>query len=982
MGYTVDGLQREIDVKKFLEDSKELEEQKQKETFLGPSSLYRGTQDAEVQFNERFREDSAKLGKKKTWKPSDTQKEKNEKIDKAMGKTKLATAYTLDLQDTLIAREKSKHVSKGLNDDPHAKIEQKMTLLFSVKFEKRMLTTSNIKANLGEYLSIIETYEELKKIEEQGLLEDRKLNLTNRLAVLHEPMSVLTRRVESFLEKNRVKRDGSIMQDTEKAREFVYTKDEERRLLGYRTMDVDTSKNFDPAALTEKSKDINKEALMKILTEDYEKAEGTISDEEIALRAELETKDYEDIQDVYSDMSKWDSMDRIQNITLLRDHLKSCESRLEKARRFEIDPGVQDCIAELRRDIIETKACLVLAEAEAAFVLATEEEEKQQRIARVKEAEADYKQVMLRTFKSSLPLTTPVGALKLEAKVTREEAINSVSDTKNYEMKRRLRDAANVIPSGARYKSYAAIKSLLTEYANCTHYTVSQEQESRLLKEILALRATFDKADPVLIEVNIILNELTKVGTSIPEWSKIPKDLRVDAIGPLPEGKQVKDLTDEELARVDHIPEETKAGKQKGSYRNAAINTARTWVNLGADTPLFAHEPTINDLRQGKVSNCYMLASTTGLINYDPQIIKDCLKDNGDGTVTVRLYKPSERRDGLPVPMFVRIPKRIPKLITGGDILSSGAVWMQLIERAAAQVGMFRQGRHGYQSLWYGTGDEWLAMLTGTTRQKVFENGEGVSADFVVRNDTRTADQIKKDEADKLFDMMTRAQSEKKIYHAGTKSKAGPGMNDGHAYTVLGTKTIGDKRYVVLRNPYANMSRVETEDGKIEKSTYFTSSVADLTCGQFAMPLEEFIATMETVNVTDMKLAFRQEQGGDLQKIADLETAQIKKAENARRERAARAAREKAEQEAQKKAQKKAKKSKKPASKKAEKPVVLEPDESGILDEDQFMAELEKDKGKPVTGGRPGKDEKKEKKDEAPPKDDLNGFEIIDEFED
>ena len=174
--------------------------------------------------------------------------------------------------------------------------------------------------------------------------------------------------------------------------------------------------------------------------------------------------------------------------------------------------------------------------------------------------------------------------------------------------------------------------------------------------------------------------------------------------------------------------------------------------------------------------------------------------------MTVRLYKESKRMGAPRVPVFVRVPKRVPKLAMGGEILSSGALWMQLIERACAQVGMFREGRFGYQSLWYGKGDEWLSILTGASGQSVFEDGIYTGPKFdaggkVIYTEKEVTDALTQEkkivkepvpgDIENLFETMTIAKSSKLIFHAGTKDNAAPGMNSGHAYTVLGTKTVG-----------------------------------------------------------------------------------------------------------------------------------------------------------------------------------------------
>ena len=55
-------------------------------------------------------------------------------------------------------------------------------------------------------------------------------------------------------------------------------------------------------------------------------------------------------------------------------------------------------------------------------------------------------------------------------------------------------------------------------------------------------------------------------------------------------------------------------------------------------TELFPHEPCLDDIKQGYIGDCYLLAAITSMINKDPSKIKNMIRDNKDGTATVRLF--------------------------------------------------------------------------------------------------------------------------------------------------------------------------------------------------------------------------------------------------------------------------------------------------------------------------------------------------------
>lgn len=121
---------------------------------------------------------------------------------------------------------------------------------------------------------------------------------------------------------------------------------------------------------------------------------------------------------------------------------------------------------------------------------------------------------------------------------------------------------------------------------------------------------------------------------------------------------------------------------------------------------LFPHEPTVNDIHQRGLGDCYLQGGIASLVLNNPQVLKDGMRDNRDGTVTVRFYKKKEelsddeinqlgkRREELPdhVAMFVTVTKEVPvDKDSGDDAYSSECLWMQLLEKAYAASGLRRK---------------------------------------------------------------------------------------------------------------------------------------------------------------------------------------------------------------------------------------------------------------------------------------------------
>ena len=336
----------------------------------------------------------------------------------------------------------------------------------------------------------------------------------------------------------------------------------------------------------------------------------------------------------------------------------------------------------------------------------------------------------------------------------------------------------------------------------------------------------------------------------------------------VPEGAQVQDFSHQQPTEQGTI--------ERGAKRNALIRGFSYWSNQ-KDTPLFSHEPTVNDLKQRMVSNCYMVAGTAGLVNIDPALLKECIRDNMDGTVTVRLFEKyvTEEEKQLEAaskaaiqaeldalqqkvelgevdewdvdalefeikakqyvakqsyrPIYVKVSKEIPRMVGGADALSAGALWMQMIEKACAFVG--RDAVKGYKSLWYGEGGAFLERLLGVEPEPVGTANE-----------------------EQLFDDICNCLQNKVVYNAGTGGGAGKsdGLNAGHAYTVMGGKPVGNQRFVLLRNPYSTMALQQLEDGTKTRTGKHLDTHSDETYGQFYMEFEEFLQKFRNLTRIDL----------------------------------------------------------------------------------------------------------------------------------
>ena len=411
------------------------------------------------------------------------------------------------------------------------------------------------------------------------------------------------------------------------------------------------------------------------------------------------------------------------------------------------------------------------------------------------------------------------------ARLTRAQAISSYSDERSLRSRERLAAWSR----GLREYLLNDAADAVDAYVNGTRYEVGYtEERRRLIKAMDTVNSALERTpNDILRQIRDYFAQMTNGALRVPE----------DAV--------VLDFSREKPKEAGPV--------LGGGKRTDALRTFTHWSSQ-KDTPLFTHEPTVNDLKQRFVSNCYMVAATAGVVHLNPYLLKSCIRDNLDGTVTVRLFRSVERNrpreetnrtnapaddmdlDGFVMdddfavehvlePVYVRVSKEIPR-IGGADALSSGALWMQMIEKACAFVG--RGGATGYRSLWYGEGGDFLERLLGVSP-------------------------IREKKNDALFEKIRGARERRIIYNAGSKDTVDEkdGLNAGHAYTVMGAEVIAGERYVRLRNPYSTMS-LQEEDGTVSRTGRMFDTSSDETYGQFYMKFEDFLDKFQTVTYTDL----------------------------------------------------------------------------------------------------------------------------------
>ncbi|MBL8921256.1 MAG: hypothetical protein JNJ54_20500 [Myxococcaceae bacterium] len=226
--------------------------------------------------------------------------------------------------------------------------------------------------------------------------------------------------------------------------------------------------------------------------------------------------------------------------------------------------------------------------------------------------------------------------------------------------------------------------------------------------------------------------------------------------------------------------------------------------------PLFIDEPTPGDVRQGAIGNCYFPAAMAAVAHTSPQALKDMVKQNQDGTYTVRFYENGNKSR----PVEVKVDGDLYVRSFGGPIYGSSLggtntkdkmeLWFPIIEKAYAQ--------------WKGSYD---AIGNGGSAGRVMSEvlGRSQSYEWVsAGSEDRLFNRIKSDIAKGIPVAAGTHGSDQASRYTNT------GVYANHAYSILGVEEKNGEKFVKLRNPWG-----QSEYGNDGKNDGF-----------FSLPMKKF----------------------------------------------------------------------------------------------------------------------------------------------
>jgi Calpain family cysteine protease/RTX calcium-binding nonapeptide repeat (4 copies) len=214
-------------------------------------------------------------------------------------------------------------------------------------------------------------------------------------------------------------------------------------------------------------------------------------------------------------------------------------------------------------------------------------------------------------------------------------------------------------------------------------------------------------------------------------------------------------------------------------------------------TPVFTSQgPQMTDIQQGQVDDCWFEATAAGVAQSTPWVIRRSVVDLGDGTYMVGLGSNVYRVDGeLPVdskgkPAYAKVSR------PNGDSL-----WFPLMEKALAY---------------------YVSSATNAKYSAVVASLPGRAYDALrVSYDSHTLVSALGfgTDSDEMWNYINSNKGKSMVIDTepswlGVVSSLVPS----HAYTVMDTYSIGTKKMVLIRNPWAYNGTDHTNDGQLNIS--------------------------------------------------------------------------------------------------------------------------------------------------------------------
>jgi hypothetical protein len=296
-------------------------------------------------------------------------------------------------------------------------------------------------------------------------------------------------------------------------------------------------------------------------------------------------------------------------------------------------------------------------------------------------------------------------------------------------------------------------------------------------------------------------------------YSHRVSEARATEVGQTPQTPEIGPALRQRFEHVRQLPRLTESFVNEQLTRGADPALKGTKVSYQRiEGELFgASGPKVSHIKQGGLGDCYFLAAVGSVVADDPSAIRNAMRDNGDGTYSVRFYK----NNGDAV--WIKVDADLPvdangKLAYAKGVDSDGdgklELWVPLMEKAYAKFEDKygpKDGVDGYADIGAG-GHARKAIQTLT--------GKDASNHKIPASDS------------KLEDLLSPANDGSAVVlNVGT---SGGGWVANHAYTVVGTFEVDGEVRVSLRNPWGTREPDAADHGARENDGLFSVSLDEL----------------------------------------------------------------------------------------------------------------------------------------------------------
>lgn len=322
--------------------------------------------------------------------------------------------------------------------------------------------------------------------------------------------------------------------------------------------------------------------------------------------------------------------------------------------------------------------------------------------------------------------------------------------------------------------------------------------------------------------------------------------------------------------RLDATFDMTKEGPERIDYVDVA-NKTMTEKDM-RDKLIFPHEPRMTDIDQTVSGDCYLMSSLQDMARLYPEKIKDMIRDNGDGTATVRFFAretiDAEKGFKKYSPVYVRVDKSVPVFTdpegNEKERMGKDCLWVNLIEKAYAMSGLC-ETKFDVKNLPIDPSMEqnkgWIPKVSNIegNRQDMFlENILGYDAaprflavprPEAIADNGMTTNPLK----ETYFNEIKNSIDAGCIVSMGTKPKGQTSiLYGGHGFSIIGaykTDTVPPMHYLRLKNPWAKTDSMNGVENIIYDGQFATATV-NVKDGIFDISMEEMFQDCDYLSIT------------------------------------------------------------------------------------------------------------------------------------